>query len=65
MWIFSQAFILLVTSLGRGGVLVIFVCRDMYATFWGLKLPLKAIFCLKFATWISHFGGKFSATANF
>ena len=58
-------FILLVTSLERGGVHAIFVYRGMYATFWGFKLPLKAIFCLEFATWISHFKDKFSATANF
>ena len=50
---------------GRVQYLPFFVYWGMYATFWGLKLPLKVIFCLQFATWISHFGSKFSATANF
>ena len=58
LWIFSQEFILLVTPREGMGVLAVFVYRGMHAIFGCLKLPLKTIFCLKFATWISHLWGK-------
>ena len=37
----------------------------LYATFWGLKIPFKAIFCLKFATRISHFWDKIFSNCKF
>ena len=50
LWIFSHEFILFVTPRELREVLAIFANKGMHATFWGLKISLKAIFCLKFAT---------------